>query len=55
MLHIITILSVSTAISIIAYLVQHGEIEATKNFSRITEQTTTQLSEIHPISYLRVD
>ncbi len=55
MLHFIAILSVSTFISVIAYLVQHGEMQSTKNFSNFTEQTTMLEAEIHPISYLRIN
>jgi hypothetical protein len=55
MMHFIAILSVSTFISVMAYLVQHGEIQASKNFSKFPEYTTVQKAEIHPISYLQVN
>lgn len=40
MLHLITILSFSTIISIIAYMIQHGEIESSKELAKFKEQTT---------------
>lgn len=40
MLHLIAILSFSTIISVIAYMIQHGEIENGKNFIHTENQTT---------------
>ena len=40
MLHLLSILSFSTIISIFAYMVQHGEIEESKNFSKVNDQIT---------------
>lgn len=52
MLHLIAILSFSTLISVLAYLVQHGELEGTKNFTDANNHTAIQSSNIH---YLRTN
>lgn len=52
MLHLIAILSFSTLISVLAYLVQHGELEGTKNFLNDNKQGVIQSSNIH---YLRTN
>lgn len=52
MLHLIAILSFSTLISVLAYLIQHGEIEGIKNFADANNHTAIQSSNIH---YLRTN
>ena len=60
MLHLLSILSFSTIISIFAYMVQHGEIEESKNFSKVNDQITKMSNQstaltATSINYLRTN
>lgn len=54
MLQFMTILGISTFLSVIAYKIQHEEIQKEQNLNLNTEFTIGNTSELTPTSYLRI-